>query len=151
MKAAPSRDFVLQCSNCGEENPVALEDLDKRNRCGRCSTILIKSNCLPKDVTDGSWEAEVADSAVPVVAYFWGPNCPVCANYDLSVRRMAASFCGTAKVVAMNAEENPVTPKRYDLKGVPTVMIFSGGKLVAGLPGPRGEQGLREILDRITG
>lgn len=138
--------FVLQCGNCGRENIIPVEKVLERPRCSACPSLLIPANCLPGVVGDKNWAEEVEKSPVPVVAYFWGPNCGVCANYVLSVRKMAASLYPKARVVTINAEEEPATPKRYDLKGVPTLMIFHSGELRKTLIGPQGERTVREAL-----
>lgn len=143
------KDFLFQCSACGSENYVSPEAARGRGRCARCGALFVPSNCLPQELTDATFKREVEGSTVPVVAYFWGPACGVCANYTLSVRKMAGEFCGKARVVMLNVEENPATPKAHGLKGVPSVLIFSGGKEVRALAGPQGVRGIAEILAQL--
>lgn len=138
--------FILQCGNCGRENLVMVEDAGKRPRCVACPSLLIPANCLPQPVGDRDFQREVLESPVPVVVYFWGPNCGVCANYELAVRKMAASLYPLARVVTINAEDEPETPKRCGLRGVPTVMVFNAGELVKVMEGPQGERTIRAAL-----
>lgn len=142
-----TRDYILQCSNCGAGCPVGQDGTGLRLRCPGCGNVLIRSNCLPAEITDADFEEEVLRPGPPALVYLWGPNCGVCAGYSLSVRRMAASFYGLGRVLMMNAEENPVWPGRFGLKGVPSVMIFRDGALFRLLTGPQGERGLKEILE----
>lgn len=142
--------YRLQCANCGTVNPVEEASARERQKCAKCSNVLIKSNCLPQAVTQADFDTEVLGSSVPVIVYFWGPNCGVCASYELSVRKLAASLYGEAKVVSVNAEENKAVASRYGLKGVPTVMIFAGGRLASVNEGPQGERGLRERLAELS-
>lgn len=141
--------FEIQCTNCGVVSSIPAGEWTARNRCAGCNSILVRSGSLPKVVSDKDWVEEVLSSTVPVLVWFWGPNCPVCANYQLSVDRFAADFFGLARVVTINAEENRAVAERYGLKGVPTVMIFSGGELIRAMEGPQGERGLRDVLEHL--
>jgi thioredoxin 2 len=137
---------LLQCGTCGNRNRVPLDQTGQRTKCGSCGAPLIASHSLPVEVTDATWEAEVLGSAAPAIVEVWSPHCGVCAQYDVSVRQMASSLFGKARVLQLNAEENPDTARRYGIKGVPTVLLFKGGELLATLVGPQGERGLREKL-----
>ena len=139
-------EYVFQCANCGTENPVDASSVNDKMRCASCGSLLVKSQCLPVEVTDASFERTVLQPGPPVVLYLWGPNCGVCANYTMSVRKMAASLCGLARTAMINAEENPVSPGKYGLKGVPTLMVFKDGRHVRTLEGPHGERRVREAL-----
>ncbi|WP_025321902.1 thioredoxin family protein [Deferrisoma camini] len=138
--------YLLQCAACGHEHRVAHGRTGQAVRCGACGAPLIRGNCLPDDVTDADWEREVLGSRAPVIVVVWGPECPVCADYEVSVGQMAIRLYGEARVLRLNIEENPETARRYGIEGVPMVLLFRDGRLLAQLPGPRGEQGLREAL-----
>lgn len=135
--------YHLQCSNCGSRNRVPHEKARARGKCGRCGTPLIASHCLPIAVTDADWDQQVLAATVPCVVEVWSPHCGVCSQYEVSVRHMAVSLYGKARVLQLNAEENPRTAQRYNIHGVPTVLLFRDGKLVDTLLGPQGETGIR--------
>ncbi len=138
--------YRLQCSNCGTQIGVPHGETRVKRRCPGCGMPLIPGHALPQEVTDETWEAEVLGSAAPVVVEVWGPECEVCAQYELAVRQMAVDMYGEARVLQLNIEENPRTAARYGIQGVPTVLLFAGGRHVATLPGPRGVRGIRERL-----
>jgi thioredoxin-like negative regulator of GroEL len=125
---------------------VPHEKADARGRCGKCGTPLIPSHALPIQVTDADWEREVFGSRVPAIVEVWSPHCGVCAQYEVSVRHLAVSLYGKARVLQLNADENPRTAALYNIRGVPTVLLFRDGKLLNTLVGPQGERGLREQL-----
>ena len=138
--------YLLQCAGCGAERRVPPSETSLPHRCGRCGAPLIGSQALPVEVTDATWEAEVAASEAPAVVVAWSPHCGVCGQYEVSVRRMAGSLFGAARVLTIDVEENRRTAERYGIKGVPMVLLFREGRLLAALPGPQGERGLRERL-----
>ncbi len=138
--------YHLQCATCGTVNRVPHARAADRGRCGHCGARLLPSHSLPIQTSDATWATDVLASTLPAVVEVWSPRCGVCADYEVSVRRMAASLFGLARVLQLNAEENPVTANRYGIRGVPTVLLFRGGELLATLVGPQGERGLRERL-----
>lgn len=138
--------YLLQCSNCGARNRVPHDKADQRGKCGKCGTPLIPSHSLPIAVTDATWEQEVIGSKVPAIVEVWSPHCGICSQYEVSVRHMAVNLYGKARVLQLNADENPRTAGRYDIKGVPTVLLFRDGNLIEALVGPQGETGLRRKL-----
>ncbi len=143
--------YILKCHGCGRANPAGNDPVNQRARCAVCNAPLVVSNCLAQDVDDASWAEEVEGSAEPVIAYFWGEECPVCEVYDLTVRKMAADFCGFARVVRVKMEDSPETASRLGIRGVPQVALYVGGSQVALLEGPRGPAGLRERLEKALG
>lgn len=138
--------YLLQCSNCGTRNRVPEDKAGQQGRCGQCKNPLVASHALPIQVTDATWDHEVLGSLAPAVVELWSPQCGICTQYEVSVRQMAVSLFGKARVLQLNVEENPQTAARYGIRGVPMVLLFKGGALVATLTGPQGERGLRQKL-----
>ncbi len=138
--------YLLQCSNCGTRNRVPEDKTELKGKCGKCGAPLIASHSLPIPVTDATWDKEVLQSQAPAIVEMWSPHCGVCSQYELSVRQMAANLYGKARVLQLNVEENPATARRYGIRGVPTVLLFKDGRLVATRVGPQGERGIREEL-----
>ncbi len=138
--------YLLQCSNCGTRNRVPEEKVGAKGKCGKCGAPLVGAHSTPIEVTDATWDKEVLGSATPAVVEMWSPHCGVCTQYEVSVRQMAVSLYGKARVLQINVEENPRTAERYGIRGVPMVLLFKGGSLVATLTGPQGERGIRQKL-----
>ena len=88
----------------------------------------------------------MAEATSPAVVVVWSGTCAACADYEPSVRLMAGRLYGHARVLLLDIDRSPVAAARYGVTGVPTVLLFRDGDLLANLPGPRGEQGLREHL-----
>jgi thioredoxin 1 len=97
---------------------------------------------------DGSaFQGEVLDSAVPVMVDFWAPWCGPCKLLTPTIEELARDYAGRAKVVKVNVDDNQDLATQYGIRGIPTVMIFKGGKPVASLVGAQPKAELAQALD----
>ena len=81
------------------------------------------------EVTDSSFEQEVLQSEVPVMVDFWAAWCGPCRALAPIVDEIATNYSGKLKVAKMDVDKNAATPNRYNVRGIPTLMIFKGGQL----------------------
>lgn len=86
---------------------------------------------MSQAVTDTNFEAEVLNSNEPVVVDFWAEWCGPCKMLSPIVDEIANDMKGRVKVVKVNIDENPHTPTKYGVRGIPTLMVFKGGNLAA--------------------
>jgi thioredoxin 1 len=82
-------------------------------------------------VTDASFEADVLNSTTPVVVDFWAEWCGPCKMIGPSLEEIAKELGPKAKIVKINIDENPGTPSKFGVRGIPTLMVFKDGKLSA--------------------
>jgi thioredoxin 1 len=80
-------------------------------------------------VSDESFESEVLQSAIPVLIDFWAPWCGPCKAIAPVVEELATEYAGRLKVVKMNVDDNPQTPSRYGVRGIPNLIVFKGGQV----------------------
>jgi thioredoxin len=82
-----------------------------------------------KAVTDDSFEADVLKSDVPVLIDFWAEWCGPCRSIGPVVEELAKEYAGRLRVVKMNVDDNPQTPSRYGVRGIPNLILFKGGQV----------------------
>lgn len=100
------------------------------------------------EVTDASFSEEVLRADVPVLIDFWAPWCGPCKSIAPVVEELAGEYGGRIKVVKMNVDDNPETPSRYGVRGIPNLMLFKGGEVAEQIVGAVPKGHLVRVIDR---
>ena len=82
-------------------------------------------------VTDETFEEQVINSSVPVVIDFWAEWCGPCKQIGPSLEEISDEMGDTLIVAKVNIDENPMTPSKYGVRGIPTLMLFKDGEVAA--------------------
>lgn len=80
-------------------------------------------------VTDASFDQEVLKASTPVLIDFWAPWCAPCRAIAPLIDDLAGEYQGRLKVVKINVDDNPETPGRYGVRGIPNLLIIKGGEV----------------------
>jgi thioredoxin 1 len=83
-----------------------------------------------EEFSDGNFQTEVLSSSQPVLVDFWAPWCGPCLRLAPTIEEVAGEFAGRVRVGKLNTDENTSTPSQYQIQGIPTVILFKGGKPV---------------------
>lgn len=84
-----------------------------------------------KNVSDTSFDADVLGSDQPVIVDFWAEWCGPCKQIAPALEEIAGEMDGKVAITKVNIDENPNTPSKYGVRGIPTLMMFKGGELIA--------------------
>ena len=82
-------------------------------------------------VTDATFEADVLKAPGPVLVDFWAEWCGPCRQIAPALEELSTELAGKITIVKLNIDENPGTPGKYGVRGIPTLMIFKGGQVAA--------------------
>jgi thioredoxin 1 len=89
----------------------------------------------PIPVTDDNFDEEVLQASLPVITDFWADWCGPCRAIAPIIEEIAAEHDGQLKVTKLNVDDNPQTPTRYGIRGIPTLIVFKNGQPVETLVG----------------
>ena len=101
-----------------------------------------------KSVTDQSFQDDVLGASGPVLVDFWAEWCGPCRMIAPALEEISSELGDKVSVVKINIDENPETPGRYGVRGIPTMLLFKGGQPVGQLVG---RQPKSEILAKLDG
>ncbi len=97
--------------------------------------------------TDAGWDSDVLNSEVPVLVDFWAEWCGPCRMMSPTIDAIAEEFTGKVKVGKLNVDENGGTAMRYNIRGIPTMLVFKGGQVVAQKVGAVGKSDVQDLLN----
>ena len=98
------------------------------------------------DVTDQNFEEEVLNSEKPVLVDFWAAWCAPCRTLAPTVDQIAQEFSDQAKVVKLNVDDNAEISAKYNIKGIPTLLLFKGGEIKDQIVGAASKDSIARMI-----
>jgi thioredoxin 1 len=97
---------------------------------------------------DTTFDSDVLKSSVPVLVDFWAEWCGPCKMMGPTIDAVAAEFAGKAKVGKLNVDDNPATAGRFQIRGIPTLLLFKDGAVAEQIVGAVGKEKVQNLINR---
>ena len=101
------------------------------------------------DIDDNSFESEVLQSDKPVLVEFWAPWCGPCKAIGPMIEELVGTFGDKVKFTKCNVDDNPVTPGKFNIKAIPTLIFFNQGNVVEQIVGMVAKTKLEKVINNI--
>ena len=120
---------MIVCPHCGSTNRVAAGKPLSEGKCGKCHELLFVGEPAPVDAA--SFDRQINRSDVPVVVDFWADWCGPCHMMAPSFEAAARELEPRMRFIKLDTEAEPQVAARYDIRGIPNLIVFKKGKIVA--------------------
>ena len=143
---------IISCPNCGTKNRVDVESARQRQPvCGKCGAALdvtaSSAAAKPITITDATFASEVLGArGVSVLVDYWAEWCPPCRMVAPVLDELAAESQGRYRIAKLNVDENPRTAAQYNIRSIPTMLVFRDGTVVDRLVGAQPKQAIAARL-----
>ena len=101
------------------------------------------------ELNDQNFKKEIGEAGKPVLVDFWAEWCSPCVVLTPILERLSDSFKGDLMLAKVNIDNAPLTAQQFGIEQIPTVVLFKGGKAVAGFVGLKPEPQIREWLENV--
>jgi thioredoxin 2 len=137
--------MTIRCPHCAAWNRIRADRAADGPKCGKCATPITLDR--PVILTDETFSRTIAESDVPVLVDFYADWCGPCKMMAPFVDALARERIGTAIIAKLDTDQNPRTAGSFGIRGIPTTLVFRGGKEAARRTGAVPKAELERMLE----
>jgi thioredoxin 2 len=137
-----TRSAIVGCANCGTKNrvPDRASGVPKCGKCGAALPWITESG-------DDDFEAVVEAASIPVLVDLWAEWCGPCRMVSPALEQLATDAAGRLKLVKVDVDASPALSRRFEVRGIPTLLLLDGGVVVARRTGAAPLEEIRRWVD----
>jgi len=139
-----TRHLTIRCQFCDTWNRVDASRASDRPKCGKCGRPMLLDRPVP--LTDETFARTISESEIPVLVDFYADWCGPCKVMAPYVDELAREQQGRALVAKLNTDYSPKTAGGFDIRGIPTTIVFRDGKEAGRLTGAGPKRALEDLL-----
>lgn len=145
-EAATIKKLTVRCQFCDTWNRIDAGKVTDGPKCGKCAKPILLERPLP--LTDETFTRTINESDLPVAVDFYADWCGPCRMMAPAVDALAAHLQGKALIAKLNTDHSTRTASSFNIRGIPTTIVFSGGKEVARQSGAMPLEALKQLVAR---
>lgn len=138
--------LTVRCQFCNTWNRVSAEKVTAGPKCGKCSRPILLERPFP--LTDETFARTISESDLPVAVDFYADWCGPCRMMAPAVDALASHLQGKALIGKLNTDHSSRTASSFNIRGIPTTIVFKDGKEVARQSGALPLEGLKQLMAR---